>query len=459
MKNRIENVLKNWHEQKVNVDLYFHRDLDGVTSAIAMKKWLEKFDIEVEDAHVIDYASIDYDVPITSPNKKVVLDFANAKWWADLQIDHHIHEDKDSWNEDNHIFVESPSMLDFLNSCLDGKDKFQENEVEVVNIIDSGDYFSLNISPDEAASVLFRSDSSVSKEKNFQRLLLSINTLVLSCRNIPNFLSNIVKACEPSFESIYKCLTIYMKAVHRNKDSIANRHDKYLQNQKNNVVNYKSKNGIDSLENGQSFCYDEGENRNGTIYQFGGGNMRNGGYNRYTAFKIFPDAEWFCMGWDFGIVQLSSNPFREFVPFSVPRKTAKDVYDEIMKIYLPKLSKKYTTLYDIKDFFEKNITKRGLTNAVGFRSEDMKLFFRIFNIPKKLNTILDSYYAYEIKNNFQLYKELKDYKISLDKIISVMSGGHENIMTFSGLNFYGNPDKLIKSIMKAVYGFRNDMPF
>ena len=36
-------------------EIYFHQDLDGVTTAIAMKKYLENNGIEVVGSHIIQY--------------------------------------------------------------------------------------------------------------------------------------------------------------------------------------------------------------------------------------------------------------------------------------------------------------------------------------------------------------------------------------------------------------------
>ncbi len=36
-------------------EIYFHQDLDGVTTAIAMKKYLEDNGIQVVGSHVIQY--------------------------------------------------------------------------------------------------------------------------------------------------------------------------------------------------------------------------------------------------------------------------------------------------------------------------------------------------------------------------------------------------------------------
>lgn len=40
--------------------IYFHQDLDGVTTAIAMKKYLENQGIKVVDSEVIQYGSKEF---------------------------------------------------------------------------------------------------------------------------------------------------------------------------------------------------------------------------------------------------------------------------------------------------------------------------------------------------------------------------------------------------------------
>ena len=43
-------------------EIYFHQDLDGVTTAIAMKNYLEQHGIKVVDAHVIQYGDKEFSV-------------------------------------------------------------------------------------------------------------------------------------------------------------------------------------------------------------------------------------------------------------------------------------------------------------------------------------------------------------------------------------------------------------
>ena len=43
-------------------EIYFHQDLDGVTTALAMKSYLEQHGIKVVDAHVIQYGDKEFSI-------------------------------------------------------------------------------------------------------------------------------------------------------------------------------------------------------------------------------------------------------------------------------------------------------------------------------------------------------------------------------------------------------------
>ena len=48
------------------------------------------------------------------------------------------------------------------------------------------------------------------------------------------------------------------------------------------------------------------------IVQYGGGSMMApGSYDRYTPFKNFPEADFLCIVWPMGLIQVSCNPFKE----------------------------------------------------------------------------------------------------------------------------------------------------
>jgi len=49
-------------ERYTKAEIYFHQDLDGVTTAIAMKKYLEDNGIDVVGAHVIQYGDKEFSI-------------------------------------------------------------------------------------------------------------------------------------------------------------------------------------------------------------------------------------------------------------------------------------------------------------------------------------------------------------------------------------------------------------
>ena len=62
-------------------EIYFHKDLDGVTSALAMKQILKgQYDIETVDCHTIQYGGLEFAVQQPKEgNLAVIVDFAHSK--------------------------------------------------------------------------------------------------------------------------------------------------------------------------------------------------------------------------------------------------------------------------------------------------------------------------------------------------------------------------------------------
>ena len=73
-------------------EIYFHQDLDGVTTAVAMKKYLENNGIDVVDAHVIQYGDKEFAVKkndAQGDTMPVLVDFAHGKPMFVIHTDHH----------------------------------------------------------------------------------------------------------------------------------------------------------------------------------------------------------------------------------------------------------------------------------------------------------------------------------------------------------------------------------
>jgi len=84
--------------------------------------------------------------------------------------------------------------------------------------------------------------------------------------------------------------------------------------------------------------------------QYGGGNMiQPGSYDRYVPFKNFPEANFICILWGMGLIQVSCNPFKE--------KKLKDIdlgkiAKQVVAKHKPILTKILISLDCIKKEFE-----------------------------------------------------------------------------------------------------------
>ena len=83
---RITDLAKQYNK----AEIYFHKDLDGVTSAVGMKQYLRSYGIKTVAAYPIQYGSEEYAVPRGRKDMlKVMVDFAHGKPTMHIHTDHH----------------------------------------------------------------------------------------------------------------------------------------------------------------------------------------------------------------------------------------------------------------------------------------------------------------------------------------------------------------------------------
>jgi len=190
------------------------------------------------------------------------------------------------------------------------------------------------------------------------------------------------------------------------------------------------------------------------VYGLSAGALKPGSYDRYTPFKLYPEADYICIAWPMGLVQISKNPFKKAVnPYHLA-----DIAWSVMNKYKSKLSVKIS-LADVKRQFEGDIRK-GKTmyaprDTMNFQFTD---FVNLFG--KQINVQLDSGFGKVLQNiSKKDYKwmsakqkaVLENVKISVWDIIKASSGGHKDITNISGFGFY--PDDyvpLLKKIWKDM---------
>ena len=398
-------------------EIYFHQDLDGVTTAIAMKKYLESNGIDVIDSHVIQYGDKEFAVKkldATGDVMPVLVDFAHGKPMFVIHTDHH---DRQAGAEDTKStsFRPSRSNVETISQVVSPKDLFPSSDVLLINTVDSADFAKYDITPDEVVNYIFRVDKDKSLQKNKMLMGFVINKLLLAFKNKKGFLENLVKNSEPSLLSILTNIKSWMKETNAAKPEELQK----------NAEDYKqSMAGYPTVEDN-------------IIFQYGGGSMmKPGSYDRYTPFRNNPEADFLIMAWPMGLVQASCNPFKK--ERELKGVNLGEIAQEVLGKWEDQLKTRTIPLSTIKWVSE---TSAG-PESVGFTFKDFKAlygdkFTTMEGGEEILNHIHDMMET-PFKDLSEEHKEMLD-KIGINAwdLIQANSGGHKCITNISGLNYLG----------------------
>ena len=409
----INNLAKRYPKSEI----YFHQDLDGVTTAVAMKKYLEDNGIDVVGAHIIQYGDKEFSVKKNDAQgdvMPVLVDFAHGKPMFVIHTDHH---DKQVGVEKNTStqFRGARSNVETISQVVSPKDLFPSSDILLINTVDSADYAKYNITPDEVVNYIYRLDKEKSLQQNKMLLGLVINKLLLAFKNKPGFLEGLVMDSEPSLMSILNNIKNWMK-----KTNAANPEElqKNAEGYKDNMKNFPRVS--DSI-----------------IFQYGGGSMfKPGSYDRYTPFRNNPDADFLIMAWPMGLVQASCNPFKK--DRELKGVNLGEIAQEVLSKWEGQLKQRTIPLSTIKWVSETSVGPE----SIGFTFNDFEaLYGDKFTTMEGGEKVLD-----HIQDMMETsFKDLtEEHKDMLDKIginawdlIQSNSGGHKCITNISGLNYLG----------------------
>ena len=409
----INNLAKRYPKSEI----YFNQDLDGVTTAIAMKKYLEDNGIDVVGAHIIQYGDKEFSVKKNDAQgdvMPVLVDFAHGKPMFVIHTDHH---DKQVGVEKNTStqFRGARSNVETISQVVSPKDLFPSSDILLINTVDSADYAKYNITPDEVVNYIYRLDKEKSLQQNKMLLGLVINKLLLAFKNKPGFLEGLVMDSEPSLMSILNNIKNWMK-----KTNAANPEElqKNAEGYKDNMKNFPRVS--DSI-----------------IFQYGGGSMfKPGSYDRYTPFRNNPDADFLIMAWPMGLVQASCNPFKK--DRELKGVNLGEIAQEVLSKWEGQLKQRTIPLSTIKWVSETSVGPE----SIGFTFNDFEaLYGDKFTTMEGGEKVLD-----HIQDMMETsFKDLtEEHKDMLDKIginawdlIQSNSGGHKCITNISGLNYLG----------------------
>ena len=400
-------------------EIYFHQDLDGVTTAIAMKKYLEDNGIKVVGSHIIQYGDKEFAVKKNDAQgdvMPVLVDFAHGKPMFKIHTDHH---DKQVGAEKgaSTSFRQARSNVETLSQIVSPKDLFPSSDILLINTVDSADFARQDITPEDVVNYLFRFDKDKSLQKNKMLLGFVVNKLLLAFKNKPGFLEKLVMDSEPSLMSILMNIKDWMK----------NTNSATPEQLQQNAQGYKE----------QMKTYSGVDYKDGIIFQYGGGNMmKPGSYDRYTPFRTHPDADFMIMAWPLGLLQVSCNPFKK--ERGLKGVNLGEIAQEVLGKWEGKLKEKNIPLSTIKWISETSVGPE----SVGFTFKDFDaLYGERFMFMDGGEETLD-----KIKEMMERpFTDLSEEERSkLDKIgvnawdlIQSMSGGHKCITNISGLNYFG----------------------
>ena len=480
-------------------EIYFHKDLDGVTSAIAMKEFLKNYyQIETVDCHIIQYGGLEYAVKNHQEgNLCVLVDFAHGKPMFHIATDHH---DKQSGVEDTQstYFKHTRSNVETISGEISYSDIFTHGDIELIKTVDSADFLANNIKPEDVQNAIFSPDRSVSPTKNRFMMGFVVNRLLLAYKNKritvksmdgkrnhinKNILECLTLDSTGSLYSMFNNLKHYINSAKTGDklgrlatpEEITDNLNAYISRMKNysfiedpntgdvteyDPTNWRHKKMLDTgAQIGKGVHFDKEYN---IVTQYGGGSMiKPGSYDRYVVFKNNPEADFNCIAWPMGLLQVSCNPFKE--------KKLKEInLGEIAKEVLAKhesvLKRFYVSLESIKKEFETSQDWKAMAKAegeeyegVGFKFSDLEAFYKDCLYAKKdgkianvdinepeLRQDMDTLFT-ELTPDQKFY--LSNIKIPAWELIIRNSGGHPSITNITGFNFL----KYNKPALKIAY--------
>jgi len=390
----INALLEKFKEAKI----YFHQDLDGVTTAIAMRDYLENQGFKVVDCEVIQYGEKEWaikKVDVESGIMPVLVDFAHGKVMFEIHTDHH---DTQSGVEGHTStsFKQAKSNVETISQIISPKEIFPNEDIFVISMVDSAKYAENKITPKMVMNFVYKFDKDKSLRDNKILFGLVTNKLLLAYKNYPEFMEYLVMNSEPSLISIF--------------------------NNIKKLAGERSFADIESMEkNQEEFLKQRGDETKGIkklgniLVQYGLGKMKKGSYDRYVPFELYPEADFLVtgLGAPVGMVQVSCNPFKE--DRALKGINLGEIKDEVLNIFKDELEKQILPFRIIKKIAEKEATEQ----SVGFTQKDM---MAAYGGSPSYDPSTNSVNAYDF--------------------LKANSGGHKCITNISGINYiYSGYDK------------------
>jgi hypothetical protein len=397
--------------------------LDGVTTALAMKNYLEDNGIKVVDSEIIQYGDREFAIKkqdATGDTMPVLVDFAHGKPMFVIHTDHH---DSQSGVEGDTAtsFRPSRSNVATISQIMSPKEIFPTEDITLISTVDSADFSRFGLTPDDIMNFVFKLEKDKTLQKNKMALGFATNKLMLAYKNKPGFMEELVMTSKPSLLNIFQnILRIAKREGYATPQMMSANQQDYVKAQSDSP-NVRYEDGI--------------------IIQYGGGSMfKPGSYDRYTPFKNNPDADFLVIAWPMGLVQASCNPFKS--DRELKGVNLGEIAQEVLSKWEEQLRDKIIPLSTIK-WVSETSAKDG---SVGFTNADLEAFY-----GKKIRSMEGGeQYMENLKQIMDKpFSKLTDDEMAvLDKLgvpawemIQANSGGHKCITNISALNYFGRSSR------------------
>lgn len=433
-------------------EIYFHKDLDGVTSALAMKDFLQTYyKIKCVDCHIIQYGGLEWAVTHHQPdNLCVLVDFAHGKPMFHIQSDHH---DSQVGAEDtgSTYFKSARSNVEIISDEISFSPRFTSEDIELIKTIDSANFFRYGLKPSDIQNAIFSVSKDLTGSKNrfmmgfvVNRLLLAYKNKRISCvsldgkntHNNRNILECMVLDSSCSLISMFNNLKHYLNNAKTNDklgrlatpEEITKNLQDYIQRMKNytfiedsesgDVTEYEPENWRHrkmlsaGSKTGKGVNFDEEYK---IVTQYGAGSMiKPGSYDRYVVFENNPESDFNCIAWPMGLLQVSCNPYREKKLKAI---NLGEIAKEILAKYEPTFKKFFVSLESIKRECETSQDWKQMKKimgeeyeGVGFKYSDLKAFYLDCIYQQKdgkVSNILDKLAEIEVVPVDEVFENIK----------------------------------------------------
>ena len=406
-------------ERYPKAKIYFHQDLDGVTTALAMKNYLEDNGIKVVDSEIIQYGDREFAIKkqeATGDVMPVLVDFAHGKPMFVVHTDHHDSQsgvEKDTATS----FRPSRSNVATLSQIMSPKEIFPSEDITLISTVDSADFAKFGLKPKDIMNFIYQLDRDEKLQKNKFALGLAANKLLLAYKNKPGFLEELVMTSSPSLLNIYQNIKrIAKERRFASPEEMAGNQASYIDAQKQSP-NVKFEDGI--------------------VIQYGGGSMfKPGSYDRYTPFENYPEADFLVIAWPMGLVQASCNPFKK--ERELKGVNLGEIAQEVLSKWEGQLKEKIIPLSTIKWVSESSIQE----GSVGFTNADLEAFYgdKVRSLEggdMKMDRLKEIMNKPSNKLTDEEWMVLDKLGVPAWEMIQANSGGHKCITNISALNYFG----------------------